>query len=113
MLSILQKIQTDKLKELFSPVIPGFGTNHALVYQTLFVSGPQMAGNLIAETGLEPHVTYGVLRDFVAWQIAQTAKSTPTIYSVDEPNKTLEQYKNWSKKSQADKNIALVAQIRG
>ncbi len=79
-----------RLKAIFSELVPGFGINHARIYNSLLTSETKTASDLIAETGINQATTYGVLRELVAWELVQTNNSTPAIYFIEDPLKTLD-----------------------
>jgi sugar-specific transcriptional regulator TrmB len=79
-----------RLKAIFSELVPGFGINHARIYNALLTSETKTASDLIAETEINQATTYGVLRELVEWEIIQTNNSTPAIYFVEDPLKTLD-----------------------
>jgi sugar-specific transcriptional regulator TrmB len=79
-----------RLKAIFSELVPGFGINHARIYNSLLTSETKTASDLIAETGINQATTYGVLRELVGWEIVQTNNSTPAFYFIEDPLKTLD-----------------------
>jgi len=79
-----------RLKAIFSELVPGFGINHARIYNSLLTSETKTASDLIAETGINQATVYGVLRELVEWELAQTNNSTPALYFIEDPLKTLD-----------------------
>ncbi|MFH0955296.1 MAG: helix-turn-helix domain-containing protein [Candidatus Micrarchaeota archaeon] len=91
---MLETIQTPesalKLKAIFTDLVPGFGINHARIYNALLTSDTKTASDLIVETGVNQATTYTVLRELLAWELIQANNTTPTVYYTQDPLKTLD-----------------------
>ncbi len=78
-----------KLKQLFSQVVPYFGTNHAKVYCSLFDGEIKTAKHLSQETGIAKNKVYYVLNDLVKYGLVRTTNTHPMNYYSKKPQKEL------------------------
>lgn len=92
-----------KLKQLFSQVVPYFGSNHAKVYCGLFNGEVKTAKHLAQETGMAKNKVYHVLNDLVEYGLVRATNTHPTSYCSKEPIKEIEKL--------VDRKIALLEKL--
>ena len=83
-----------KLKELFSMLVPYFGTNHAKIYTVLLSGEVKTAKHLAQECNIAKNKVYQVLNDLINYGLLCSTNTHPITYYCKKPGKEIDRLVN-------------------
>lgn len=83
-----------KLKELFSLLVPYFGTNHAKIYTVLLNGEVKTAKHLAQECNIAKNKVYQTLNDLIDYGLLCSTNTHPITYYCKKPGKEIDRLVN-------------------